>query len=72
MIEAALASLDSGRFGFVLRAKGIVPAEDGTWIHFDYVPEESDVRMGGADTIGKICVIGSKINEEKIKELFRV
>ena len=61
---------DEDTYGIILRSKGIVPAADG-WIHFDYVPEESDVRMGGADTIGKICVIGSKINEDKIKELFR-
>ena len=62
---------DEHTYGVILRAKGIVPAADG-WIHFDYVPEESDVRMGGADTIGKICVIGAGINEEKIKALFRV
>ncbi len=62
---------DEHTYGIILRSKGIVAATDG-WIHFDYVPEESDVRTGGADTIGKICVIGSNINEEKIKELFRV
>ena len=71
-IKSILKSLeDEHTYGIILRSKGIVAAADG-WIHFDYVPEESDVRMGGADTIGKICVIGSKINEEKIKELFRV
>ncbi len=71
-IESILAALeDESTYGIILRSKGIVPAANG-WIHFDYVPEESDVRMGGADTIGKICVIGSKINEEKIKTLFRV
>ena len=71
-INAILKALEDERtYGIILRAKGIVSATDG-WIHFDYVPEESNVRMGGADTIGKICVIGSKINEEKIKELFRV
>ena len=58
-------------YGFILRSKGIVPAADG-WIHFDYVPEESNVRMGSAETIGKICVIGSGIDETKIKALFRV
>lgn len=62
---------DEEAYGIILRSKGIVPASDG-WIHFDYVPEESNVRMGGAETIGKICVIGSKIKEDKIKELFRV
>lgn len=71
-IKAILEALgDEHNYGIVLRSKGIVAANDG-WIHFDYVPEESDVRMGGADTIGKICVIGSNINEDKIKELFRV
>jgi len=62
---------DEKTYGVILRAKGIVPAKDG-WIHFDYVPEESDVRTGTAETTGKICVIGSKINEDKIKEMFRV
>ena len=71
-INAILKALeDEHTYGIILRSKGIVAANDG-WIHFDYVPEESDVRMGGADTIGKICVIGSNINEDKIKELFRV
>ncbi len=71
-IKSILSSLeDENTYGIILRSKGIVPAADG-WIHFDYVPGESDVRMGGADTIGKICVIGSKIDEEKIKGLFRV
>ncbi len=62
---------DEKTYGIILRSKGIVPAADG-WIHFDYVPEESDVRMGCAETIGKICVIGSGIHEDKIKSLFRV
>ena len=72
MIEAALASLDSGRFGFVLRAKGIVPAEDGTWIHFDYVPEEQDIRTGGAAVTGKLCVIGAQLDEAGVAALFGV
>ena len=59
-------------FGMVLRAKGIVMAEDGRWIHFDYVPGEPDVRYGIASVTGRICVIGSKIDKEKIKELFEV
>ena len=54
----------------VLRAKGIVPAEDGGWIHFDYVPGESDVRRGGASVTGRICVIGSQLNEDALKEMF--
>ena len=71
-INAILKALgDTETYGFILRSKGIVPAADG-WIHFDYVPEESNVRMGSAETIGKICVIGSGIDEEKIKTLFRV
>ena len=71
-INASLKALgDTETYGFILRSKGIVPAADG-WIHFDYVPEESNVRMGSAETIGKICVIGSGIDEEKIKTLFRV
>ena len=71
-IEAALASLDSGRFGFVLRAKGIVPAEDGTWIHFDYVPEEQNIRLGGAAVTGKLCVIGAQLDEAGVAALFGV
>ena len=71
-IEAALASLDSGRFGFVLRAKGIIPAEDGTWIHFDYVPEEQNIRTGGAAVTGKLCVIGAQLDEAGVAALFGV
>ena len=63
---------DESRFGMVLRAKGIVAAEDGTWIHFDYTPGESDVRTGSAGLIGRLCVIGSKLNEENIAKAFDV
>ena len=63
---------DEARFGVVLRAKGIVPAEDGTWIHFDYTPGESDVRTGSAGLIGRLCVIGSNLNEDHIAEAFDV
>ena len=63
-IEAALHELDSGKYGTILRAKGILPAVDGTWIHFDYVPEECNVRTGSADITGKLCVIGSKLDEK--------
>ena len=56
----------------MLRSKGIVPAADGGWIHFDYVPGESDVRRGGAQVTGRICVIGSKLNEDALKELFQI
>ena len=59
-------------YGTVLRAKGIVENSDGGWIHFDYVPEESDVRSGSAAVIGRICVIGADIKEEKLAELFGV
>ncbi len=59
-------------YGMVLRAKGIVASLDGKWIHFDYVPGESDVRFGSAEVTGRLCVIGSKINEEKIKVLFEL
>ena len=70
-IEDILSSfLDESEYGMVLRAKGIVAGEDGEWIHFDYVPGESDVRTGSAEVIGRICVIGSKIDKEKINELF--
>ena len=58
-------------YGIVLRAKGMVPAGDGTWVYFDYVPEECDIRGGKPDVTGKICVIGSKLNEEKLAALFR-
>ena len=72
-IHSALEQLaDEGRFGTVLRAKGIVKGEDGSWIHFDYVPDGVDVRFGGADVIGKLCVIGAEIRENELKTLFRV
>ena len=71
-VEAALKELDSGKYGMVLRAKGILMASDGTWIHFDYVPEEYSVRQGGADVTGKLCVIGSQLNEQGIAQLFGV
>ena len=63
---------DSEKYGMVLRAKGIVPAVDGTWIHYDFVPEESDVRTGSADYTGRICVIGSKLNESELEKLFNL
>ena len=71
-IDRALHQLDSGKYGVVLRAKGIVAAQDGSWIHFDYVPEEHNVRLGGAAVIGKLCVIGSQLTEREIAELFGV
>ena len=72
-IESILESFDEDdSFGMVLRAKGIVEAEDGSWIHFDYVPGESDVRCGSVGMIGRLCVIGSKLDREKIMKLFEV
>ena len=71
-VEAALHELDSGKHGTILRAKGILPAVDGTWIHFDYVPEECSVRTGSADITGKLCVIGSKLDEAGVAALFGV
>ena len=71
-IEAALHELGSGKYGTILRAKGILPAVDGTWIHFDYVPEECNVRTGSADITGKLCVIGSKLDEAGVAALFGV
>ena len=72
-LKAMLSQLgDAVRFGTILRAKGIVQAEDGSWIHFDYVPGEIDVRSGSAEYTGRLCVIGSKLDEEELKELFEV
>ena len=61
---------DEKKYGFVLRAKGMVPAGDGTWVYFDYVPGESNVREGKPDVTGKFCVIGSQLNEAALAELF--
>ena len=69
-VRDALEELDLGTYGMVLRAKGILAAEDGTWIHFDFVPGEMNLRTGGADTTGKLCVIGSKLDEHGIQHLF--
>lgn len=70
-IQKALEALeDPHTYGFVLRAKGIVEGEDGQWIHFDYVPGEPDVRTGSAEITGRLCVIGSKLEEDAIRRLF--
>ncbi|MBE6986117.1 MAG: cobalamin biosynthesis protein CobW [Ruminococcaceae bacterium] len=71
-ISHALAELDSEKYGIVLRAKGIVAAEDGSWIHFDHVPGEADVRTGCAAVIGRLCVIGASLDEAAIAALFGV
>lgn len=69
-IESILTALDSGEYGVILRAKGMVPAEDGTWIYYDYVPQEHDIRAGKPEVTGKYCVIGSQLKEDKLEELF--
>ena len=72
-IEKALKALeDKDEYGFILRAKGIVEAEDGQWIHFDYVPGEPDVRTGASGVTGRLCVIGSEIDRDKILKLFEI
>ncbi len=71
-VEAALQELDSGKYGTILRAKGILPAADGSWIHFDYVPQEYNVRSGSADVTGKLCVIGAQLDEKGVAALFGV
>ena len=71
-IKDALQVLDSGKFGMVLRAKGMVAGADGVWIHFDFVPGEVDVRSGSAAVTGKLCVIGSNLDEAGIAALFDV
>ena len=70
-LERILSALDSGKYGAILRAKGIVPAADGgQWLHFDFVPEEHQVRRGPADYTGRLCVIGAELKEAKLAELF--
>ena len=69
-IDRILAALDGGEYGAILRAKGIVPCEGGRWLHFDYVPQEHEVRFGPADYTGRLCVIGSNLDEGKLAELF--
>ena len=69
-IDGILTALDSGEYGAILRAKGIVPAADGQWLHFDYVPQEHEVRYGAADYTGRLCVIGSQLKEDGLKTLF--
>ena len=71
-IRTALEALDTGDYGQILRAKGIVPDTDGSWIHFDYVPGEVDVRSGAADVTGRLCVIGAQLKEQDLRALFRL
>ena len=70
-IESILTALDSGEYGAILRAKGMVPGQDGTWIYYDYVPGEHDIRTGRPEVTGKFCVIGAELKEDKLEELFR-
>ena len=69
-LHQILTALDGGDYGQIVRAKGIVPAGDGKWLHFDYVPEEHEVRFGPADYTGRLCVIGAHLDEHKLHELF--
>ena len=69
-IDRILTALDSGEYGAILRAKGIVNGADGAWIEFDYVPEEHEIRAGHPDYTGRLCVIGSNLKEDKLAELF--
>ena len=70
-LEAILEKLsESEEYGMILRAKGMLPAEDGTWIYFDMVPEETEIREGAPEYTGRLCVIGSKLKEDKLAELF--
>ena len=71
-LNFALESLDSGELGAILRAKGIVPGTEGQWFHFDYVPGEHQVRTGAADVTGRLCVIGSKLDEKALDQLFKL
>ena len=72
-LEKILEALsESDKYGIILRAKGMLPAEDGTWIYFDMVPEETEIREGSPEYTGRLCVIGSKLNEEKLVKLFGV
>ena len=69
-IARILTALDTGDYGKILRAKGIVSGSDGVWVEFDYVPEEHDIRPGKPDYTGRLCVIGSELKEDKLAELF--
>ena len=70
-LEKILETLSaSEEYGTVLRAKGMLPAEDGTWIYFDMVPEETEISVGAPEYTGRLCVIGSKLKEDKLEELF--
>ncbi len=70
-IDRLLSALeDQDKYGFIIRAKGYVAAPDGTWVHFDYTPGEKNIRTGPANVAGRVCVIGSNLREEAVRELF--
>jgi G3E family GTPase len=71
-IAEILKKLDEGSYGNVLRAKGIVAAADGSWMEFDHVPEESEIRVGSPDYTGRLCVIGAQLKEEALGQLFHI
>ena len=72
-LEKILEALsESDKYGIILRAKGMLPAEDGTWIYFDMVPEETEIREGAPEYTGRLCVIGSKLDEHALEELFGI
>ena len=73
-VETILKALaaENNEYGIILRAKGMLPSPDGTWIYFDMVPEETEIREGSPEYTGRLCVIGSKLNEEKLVKLFGV
>ena len=71
-LSEILEALEDEKYGVVLRAKGIIPCADGGWLHFDYTPGEQEIRRGGADFTGRLCVIGSKLDESAIAHLFGV
>ena len=70
-IRHILAELDTEKYGVILRAKGYVPSEEGSWLHFDFVPGEAEIRQGSAEVGGRICVIGSQLAEEQLDVLFQ-
>ena len=71
-LSSILTALDGEEYGIVLRAKGIIPCAEGGWLHFDYTPGEQNIRKGGANFTGRLCVIGSKLMEEGLKALYGV
>ena len=71
-LAGILEALEDEKYGIVLRAKGIIPCTDGTWIHCDYVPGESEIRRGSADYTGRLCVIGANLKKDAIRSLLGI